>query len=196
MKHLLLALLFAVTGLSGCQPILKAVYGVNREFRFTTRTDYLAFMNRTYSLAPEQIVYFDSVSERLFITDAMQKSISEYYGSFINDSTEIKQSAFLEENASCIGRVLKEIEDNSGKIDDSLLVKNTVFRNYKLLNAKTDQQLEVNADKKVKVFLLYSYRLGTYFNSFYKDVAALSKNNKDQLSIYVITVDPIRGLPE
>jgi hypothetical protein len=194
MKYLLITL--AVVTCWCCNPIIKSVYHVNREFKFTSRTDYLAFLNKSYSLTPGQVVYFDSVSERLFITDAMQKSISEYYGSFINDSTEIKQSAFLEENASCIGRVLKEIEDNSGKIDDSLLVKNTVFRNYKLLNAKTDQQLEVNADKKVKVFLLYSYRLGTYFNSFYKDVAALSKNNKDQLSIYVITVDPIRGLPE
>jgi hypothetical protein len=194
MKYIFFMVAVAIS--CGCRPIFNAVYKFNREFTFTNRTEYLSFLDRSYSLAPEQVVYLDSLSEQLFIMEVVQRNISEYYGSFINDSVEIKHSSFLEENTSCIGRVLTEIEANSGKITDSLLVKNKNFRQYKLLNTKTDQQLALNADKKIKVFLLYTYRMGNYFNGFYKDVAALSKGKKDQLSIYVISLDPIRRLPK
>jgi hypothetical protein len=125
----------------------------------------------------------------------MKVEFSEYYGSFINDSVEIKKSDFLEQNKVCMGRVLKEIETNSGEINDSLLVKNFQFKQYRLFNAKTGEQLNLNSNNKLKVFLIYSYSFGNYFNSLYKDLAVFSKRNHNKLYIYVISLDPIETLP-
>jgi hypothetical protein len=170
------------------------MFHVNRKFTFTNRTDYLQFLNKSFALKPEQIVYLDSSSERRFFSQINTGEVSEYFGSFINDSVEIKKSAFLKENVACIGRILREIDAKSGSIADSLLGVNNTMKQFRLWNAKTDQQLDLNSDRKVKVFLLYSYGFGTYFNSLYKDIAEVSKNKSDNLSVYIISLDPVRFL--
>ncbi len=196
MKKNVYLLIIGTFFIYGCSSILRSKYRFNQPFRFSTKMEYLNYLENKYSFSYAHVLYPDSLSQYAFFNNVMQARLSQYYGTFINDTLEVKKTKHLSENLTCIGRVLKEIEINSSKvgyIND--VTTNTVFRDYHFKVADNDSDFVFNPNGKVKIFLLYAFAMGNYFDEFFKDVVVWAKNVPEKVEIFIISLDPIQKLP-
>lgn len=185
-------LVFCLSAFFSCRFIITKTYGINRKFRFKTRTEYIQYLTKKEKLDTSKIIYPDSISISIFLNDMTQRNSVEFYGAFLNDSLEIIKSDFLRENASCVGRIIKEVETinkNFLHLSDTSIKINHEFRNFKfkrVFGAYTN----INDYKKpVKIFLIYSFAYGNLFDKFYKKMNELSLRYNNSLEIIIIDID-------
>ena len=181
-----------------CNPALKKIYKLDRQFSFKTRQDYIDFIQQPAVLDVNQVIYLDSASYVKFGIESLQQDSSMvYFGSFLNDSVCIKKSQLLKDKQSCYGRMLHDIENviSLKSYNDSLLSKKINLKKYNMYSLAGDKKIAFSTSPdKIKVILIYGYSLGTYYNKFYKEIRQTQKNNPDKINLYIITMDPVYRL--
>lgn len=181
-----------------CTPILKKATKVNREFSFSTQSDYYNYLVNKRGFPKEQILFLDSGSYINFGKKVLiEESPMVYFGSFLNDSISLKKSNYLKNNQACIGRMKGEIEKNLSIVfyADSIIESkiNLANFNFYFLNDKKKFG-NVNNKKRIKIFLLYYYPFGTLYDKLYKEIEETYLNNIEKMDLYIICVDPVYAL--
>lgn len=120
-----------------------------------------------------------------------------YFGSFLNDSTSLKKSSFLKDNQACIGRMKGEIENNLRitNYPDSIIETKINLAKYNFYYLHDKNKFSVRDSKKqLKVFLLYYYPFGTFYDKLYKEIENTCLKNIEKTELYIICVDPVYAL--
>lgn len=155
-------------------------------------------MNKTGLFPLENILYIDSSSLYGFYVDKLKNGHSALYiGTFLNDSVYVRNSNLLEGNTTCKGRLEEEISRNLSLLEypDSLLTKGKKMSAYSLYHLNDNTTFDINKClKKSKVFLLYSYSFGTYYNSMYKKIMRTHKLHSKDSELFIVIADPIQML--
>src|ERR1044072_7758858 len=109
--------------LSSCKAFITKKYKFNQPFSFKTSDEFRDYLQNKKQFDLSHVIYPDNTSMIDFLNYISKNELVEYYGTLINDSTEIKKSANLQENVICMGRVLSDIHSNvSGTITDTSYV--------------------------------------------------------------------------
>jgi hypothetical protein len=177
-----------------CKTLLTEKYRFNKPFSFESKSLYLEYLKSKYGFPAEHVLYPDSTSRDALGNDIIKAKLAQYYGTFINDTLEVRKTELLSENLSCIGQVLKEIENNSNDNYGNGVAINKNFRNYHFKIAVNDSDFIFNSDKKIKIFLLYAFAMGSYFDNFFRDVMNWVQNKNGKLEVFIIDLDPIQNL--
>ena len=180
--------------LSSCKAIIENMYGMNRRMPFSTRAEYIHYLETKKNYPLSSILVPDSSSYSGFLFYTFEKDVGLLYGSFLNDTTQIRKSDYLKENINCMGRILKDLEDNLGKIDqipDSLLVKYD-FNQFRFKEASSGKDYRMDhSQKPLKLFLLYYYRSGRYFDPVFKEVMEFALAHEKEVDLKIIVTDRI-----
>jgi hypothetical protein len=191
-KYLHLILILAAVCAISCKAMLIKKYGLNKKKNFANREEYINFLTEKKKFPLSNMLFPDSSSYLPFITSLVEKHLSVYYGSFLNDSTELVKSDELQKNLSCMGRILTDMNNglsNMQTLNDSL-IKRTDLKDYRFLSISTNELYKMNDSKKrLKIFLAYSYGLGSYFDSFYKATLDFAAKHKDEVELKIILMD-------
>ena len=188
---------FSIFLLSSCKIFISKKYKFNQKFEFETRADYINFLQNKKGFTPSVIIYPDSAFYDKFLIDLAQNQLSVYYGCLVNDTMEIAKSALLKDNLNCAGRILGEIKKNiafEGIGKDSSIVKSS-FRDLKFRYLTNNSFFDLGlSTKKLKIFLIYGHALGTYFDSYFRQVNKFYNVNENETDLFIITIDPVRRL--
>ncbi len=197
-KIKLIFLFFFCLGFVACKMYTVKKYHLERNFNFKDRQSFLNYLNKKNLFDEHQLLYLDSASYLSFYLEKLQQDSSVIYqGCYLNDSICINRSRFLSENTSCMGRIQKEVAANLSltTFPDSILVKVKNISSYTLRYLKDDAIFNISAyQKKIKLFLVYTYATGTYYDSLYKDILAINKLNNSNADIFIICIDPLHTL--
>ena len=184
--------------LFSCNSILKNAIKVNRKFSFATQSDYYKYLVNKKEFSPNQILFPDSVS---YIEFGQRVLMTEnpviYFGSFLNDSVSIKKSDFLKDNQGCVGRMNGEIERNlkTTSFSDTMVQTNINLAKFKFYYLNDKKRFSVSDSKKqLKIFLLYYYPYGTFYDKLYKEINEACLKNITKTDIYIICIDPVYTL--
>ena len=174
-------------------------YQMNKPFSFKQKTEFINYLKKKKAFNLGQVLYLENESYAKFINGKLtQDSTSFYVGTYLNDSTMVKRSKFLNENISCSGRIENEIKQNLNKnnfsVDDLKQVSN--LSNYTLRYLSNNEIFDINADKKLsKIFITYTYRYGKWYDNLYKEINDLQQLNNQNTNVYLVCLDPISTLP-
>lgn len=178
-----------------CQTLAKNKYDIGRTFSFRSKQAYYDYLKKKSFLPAGNILYPDSASYVKFTVEKIQQDSSlVYQGTYLNDSVYVKKSSFLQDNKSCSGRIQGEIETNISldNYPDSILKKGTKMSSYNLYHLQNNQPFNVNSGSgKLKIYLLYAYGFGTYYDNFFKDVNEIQKKYAHKAELYFICLEPL-----
>jgi hypothetical protein len=182
-----------LTLLSSCKFIFTKVYGFNKqEPKFSSRSEYLDFLERKKKIPRNALLIPDSASFTPLFTQIVNDRMGVFYGSFLNDTTILKKSENLKENLSCMGLILHNIKDNLKGLNtgqDTLLEKSN-FNNFSFREATTNKVYKMNVSKKpLKIILLYSHSTGNYFTKLYKEILEFASEFESQVELKIISLD-------
>ncbi len=183
--------------LTSCNSLLKSKYGFNKQFDFTAKESYMVFLQNKKNFDITNVIFPDSNSRSAFLESIMRDSLSVYYGCLINDSVELVKTNEVRDNLSCMGKILQDINLGEAELskDDSSLFTKSKFKAYQFNFLYNDEQLNINHfNKKLKIIMLYSYALGTYFDGVFNEVRKFHENHKESTNLYIITLDDISRL--
>lgn len=184
--------------LFSCTTILKKSFKVNRKFSFNSKSGYYNYLVNKKGFPKEQILFLDSISYINFGQKAlMVENPMIYFGSFLNDSVSIKKSPFLKDNQACIGRMKSEIEKNLSMAvyADSAVELKMNLSEFNLCYLYDKSKFStVNNKKRLKIFLIYYYSFGTFYDTLYKEIEEICLNNIEKTDLYIISVDPVYAL--
>lgn len=102
----------------------------------------------------------------------------------------------LNENLSCAGRVIKDIYGLTGNgISNINLIRNQDFKNYTFRRLLDNEKYVMNnSPQKLKIFVIYGFALGSFYDSMYKEIISFCEENKNFAELYVISIDPVANL--
>jgi len=192
MKKITICLFGCFLFFTSCKTILSKKYRVNQKFSFTSSAEYLDYLQKVKGFDLSHVIFPDTTTVNAFIGYILQKELVEYYGSLINDSTEVKKSQTLQDNLSCMGRVINEINTNkaiNSFNDTSLLAKNE-FHNFNFRFISSKEKFDLNrSTKPLKIILLYAYSYGTFFDEFLNEMNKFSQQQGNNAEVYIISLD-------
>lgn len=187
-----------LTGLFSCKFYAIKKYQLNKPFSFIHKSSYLDFIMKRNIGEQNHFLYLDSASYERFLMDKIQKDTTVLYlGCYLNDSTCFLKSNFFNKNISCSGRIENEVLSNLAyKEKDSLHFKKVQkLSTYKMHPLINNEVFSINHDeKRIKLFLLYSYSYGTYYDKLIKNLNEIVKQNETDISMYIICIDPLYSL--
>ena len=173
-----------------CSPIIKTMYGVNKNIKFKNTNDYTYYLSKNYHFNIENLYYAQNeTSYKELATDIINKHTDFFYGIFLNDTTQIKKSDFLIENESCRSRILKEINSMHKNNTPLNTQNNTLFKKNSFKNIVTDKPINLSANNRKKVVLVFSYKLGTLKENDFKEIEKLLFKN--EYDLYIISLDRV-----
>lgn len=187
MRHLYLIVILLL--FYSCKPLVKTVYGVNKEIKFKSLNEYRDYVSSKYHIDLTKFYYLDSNSYYDFINLVIQTKTDYFFGTFLNDSTEIKKSDYLTKNESCVGRVLKEI-NYSAKENNPLKVKNESLKTHSFVNITTTAPLQFSNDNRNKIVLIYSYKAGTINKNDFIQIQNLV-NSTTTHDLVILSIDNV-----
>jgi len=194
LKRSLVFLLLYGISFSSCKFLVGKYYGTNERFNFESRKAYSDFLEKKKKFDLSDIIYPDSAYWFNFVDFISRNELSEFYGCLLNDSTELKKSNFLQENLTCMGRVLGEIQTNAiqySSSDSSLIIKNN-FKNFLFREFLTNKKFELNhSEKPLKIILIYSYSFGRVFDKLYDSVYSFHMSHINETQLNIIALDNI-----
>lgn len=201
MKQVLLKTIRVIVllGITSCSSMIKEVYKVNQNHNFESLSNYADFFEKSNNISGDNLLYLDSTSHKRFLDEVVKQKLATYYGSFINDTIEVKKSDFLQENMGCMSRVLNEIKNSTTRDfflqNDSLFIKNENFTKNVFIYLKSNKQFQFNkTSKKLTVFLLYSTQLGELFKKDFQILQKYAIDNKNDVKLYIISIDKCYNL--
>jgi hypothetical protein len=192
MKIITTAIIVLVFTGVGCKSLFVKKYKIGREFTFASKREFSIHVFRQFKIPKENILFVDSASYGLLVNEIVSKNLSIYYGSFINDSTEIKFSDNLRIDNGCIGRIEQEVYKNLTKVDSPRLRENQNFRKYIFYRFIDNSKYEIaKSAGDIKVFFLYSYSMGTYYDKYFNEISSMKNFESKNPQVYVISMDPL-----
>ena len=200
MKKILIASIFFIAfTLTSCKWYAIHRYQMNKPFTFKQKTEFINYLKKKKAFKLGQVLYLENESYAKFIHEKLtQDSTSFYVGNYFNDSMIVKRSQHLNENTSCIGRIEQEIRNDCSRnhFNENELMTVSKMSGYHLKYLSDNKTFDINADKKAnKIFLTYSTRYGKWYDGLYKEINDLQKKNNQNVSVYVVCLDPIYKLP-
>lgn len=190
--------LFASFILTSCHKYAISKFNLGRPFEYKTKADFENYLNDKKIFDMNNILFPDSTKYLSFITEKLkQDSTVIYIGSYLNDSTCICKSDFLSKNTSCKSRIDEEIISNMNRFffPDSMLEKVKCISKYKLKRLSNGEFFNMeNQNKKLKIFMAYSYSFGTYYDNLYRKIMVTQKLNPSIADVFLICIDPVYRL--
>ena len=194
-KKLIITLFYPIFILLSCKVLIEKRYGMNRPFRFETKNEYTNYLSGK-GFPSSNMLVIDSSSIDAFAQALAQNQQTVYYGCFLNDTTELKKTESVKENLGCAGRILNDVSLNINKVhyDSSLLIKSN-FNEFVFRKLIDDSKFNMNeSEKQLKIIMVYSYSLGSYYDSMYTDIIHFYKENIRSTDLYIISLDPVNRL--
>ncbi len=174
---------------NSCRSIITRAYGINKNIDFQHLNEYKDYAVRNYHIDTNKLYFIGRDNYNSFITEVSMSGADLFFGTFLNDSTEIKKSSSLTENQSCSGRVLSEITGNTVNIH-AATQRNNLLKTNVLYNSTTNQPLSF-ANNKIKVVLLYSYKSGSIRKQDFQEIQQIiDKTTTHDLAIVAIDYLP------
>ena len=195
MKNYLFAVVLVFV-LAGCKVLLEKKYGMNKPFTFKDRQAYTNHLSEK-GFPVANVLYLDDSSAGDFYEHISTEGLSVYFGSFLNDSTEVRKTALLKENLGCAGRVIKEISGHLQQktLDTSLLTKSD-FRRFQFRRLDNKSVFAMPSPSgRLSIFMIYGYSLGSLYDSMYEEITRFYGQNKSSADLYIISLDPVSSLP-
>ena len=178
---------------SSCKILFKKAYHMGAHMNYKTKSAYISYLKRKH-FPIDKIVFLDSVTYLKFAEFIAKDASNVYYGAFVNDSTQLKKSAYIYNNQSCSGRMNNEIDSilKLSVFPDLALVYNPVFIKYPLHYLNNNKLLQgIISNKKILICLFYSYTQGTYYNKLYREIFAAVKEHENWADLLIITLDNV-----
>ena len=189
---LFLMAIICVTIITSCKFYTFHKYHLGNKFHYKDKVSLLNHLVDNVVFEKDKILYLDSSHYFDFIVNKVQHDSSLFYlGCYLNDSTVVKMSDLLNGNTSCSGRIKNEIEDNfSIKIfDQNNMLATTKLSRFQLKRLSSNEIINIDdSDKKIKIFFTYSYKFGTYYDSFFKEIKLLNTKYKTA-DLYLVCID-------
>jgi len=172
---------------------------MNKPFAFKQKTEFIKHINKKKLFKIKQVLFIDKASYTKFIEEKLvDDSTSFYVGTYLNDSTVVKRSQFLNGNTSCSRRIEDEIKQNLTKnnFNDADLKQVSKLSDYTLRYLSNNEVFDITADKKSsKIFITYTYAYGKWYDNLYKEINNLQQLNNQNTNVYLVCLDPIYNLP-
>ncbi len=200
MKLLLtiLIIILAFTIMS-CKWYTVRRFQINKPFSFLQKSEFINQLKKKKAFNINQVLYVEKESYEKFLRQKItQDSTVFYVGTYFKDSMIVKRSQHLNENTSCIGRIEQEIRNDCSRnhFNENELMTVSKMSGYNLKYLCDNKTFDINADEKaIKIFLTYSTRYGKWYDGLYKEINGLQKKNNQNVSVYVVCLDPIYKLP-
>lgn len=197
MKKTLAGLLLLCATLMSCRAILAKKYGTNKPFDFKSKQEYFDYLDGKKHFEREHMIYLDAIDHAKIFSE-LGNPYSVYKGSFLNDSTFIKKSAYLMDNESCMGRMDGEIQKNivRKQFVDSFLSRSTFLRDYHFYTSDNHPLKIDNGNKRLKVVLVYFYSQGSVYDYIYQEVYKTYAKSKKAFDLFIVCCDPVYHLPD
>jgi len=188
MKNIILLLLLFTLS---CKESQQVFYGTNRNLEFKSLTDYKNYISKKYALDLHNLYYLSGKDYETFLGYVVENKLDYFLGTFENDSTQFKKSAFLRDNQSCYGRIRIEV-NNLSSLENLNKISNPIIKNTGLLNINTHKRLDFVSGNR-KVILLISYKMGNVHKKDFNKLEDLIKN-LGNYELCVISLDRIFDL--
>lgn len=174
-------------------------FQINKPFSFLQKSEFINQLKKKKAFNINQVLYVEKESYEKFLRQKItQDSTVFYVGTYFKDSMIVKRSQHLNENTSCIGRIEQEIRNDCSRnhFNENELMTVSKMSGYNLKYLCDNKTFDINADEKaIKIFLTYSTRYGKWYDGLYKEINGLQKKNNQNVSVYVVCLDPIYKLP-
>ena len=179
---------------TSCNSGEKLIFGANKDKKFSSIKEYRAYMKAMYSFDQKQFYYADQKNYDSLLYYVAGNKIDYLLGIFENDSIEYKKSLFLDDNESCIGRIVNEIEviSKSGKSEK---IRNDFFHNNRFINLENQQILDMQSSKTKKVILVVSYKLGRIHKNDFTKIEEIVNQQMDY-ELIVLSLDKVFNYQE
>ena len=190
-------LLAFILGLISCKSIVANKFKIGKEFRFTSKKQYLDYIRKRALFPDDIILYPDSASYVPFMMDKLQNDgVIVYVGTYFNDSVIFKKTTLLQDNESCSGRIQSEIKSNISResFPDSLLMKGKSMSGYRFFYLSNHRLFKPAEKDRLSIYLFFAYGFGNYYDSFYKDIIQLQKEYANRADVYIVCMDAIYNL--
>ena len=193
--NLLFALIFFIPS---CKNYVAKKYHVNQSFTFKTKQAYFDYLEQKKHFEKDHLLFLDAATHNQ-VFEIVSTGYPVYYGSFINDSTEIKKSSYLMINEQCMGRMDGEIKRNVAQENhfDTMLIASKNLNRFHLFHAATGAPLNINGNNhRLKVFMFYGFAQGSVYDELYKEVYKTYYDTNRAFDLYIILIDPLYNLPD
>jgi hypothetical protein len=192
----IITILLSIFVFSSCKIIIEKKYGMNKPFKFKERKEYIEYLNAK-GFPSSNVLFVNDSSSYEFYRLLSDSQLGAYFGSLLNDSTEIRKTDELKENLSCAGRIIKDIDLNARRMefDSSFLVQSN-FKTFSFKRLDNNEKFFMNStNQKLKIIMLYGFSLGTLYDPLYREIINFYEQNKDKTELYIISLDPVGSLP-
>lgn len=177
-----------------CNAIIGKFYGINKPMNLQSREEYIRFIEDKKKIDRSYILLPDSGTYNLFMDHVYGDRLGYYYGTYLNDSLAIIRSKELNENMTCMGRVLANMKlglDHMRPGKDSL-IEPAQFNQFKFYEAGSGNTYQIEkSEKPIKIYLLFYFSSGRLFDKSYKEIFRFAEENRDSVELRVITTDRI-----
>jgi hypothetical protein len=182
--------------LSSCKWVVEKKFHMNQKFRFKSVVEYQNHLLKK-GFDTSSVLFLPANKYNDFALDYFfGQTASPYIATFINDSIKIKKSEVLSENLGCMGRILKDVNN---QVQDSTESQFEAVK--KQFSSYSFQQFGSNSDwtmslskKRFKIILVYSYSFGTYYNDTYKELLLFQRQNEADVDVFIISIDNLNTL--
>lgn len=182
-------ILFIITALISCKPILSGIYGINKDISFQSLNEYKNFITSRFEINVNQLYLIEPTHYNSFMDWVIQNKVDYFAGIFLDDSTQIRKSEHLLQNQSCTGRVLAEIK-NAETLTPVATQQSMPLKTFSFYNAVTKEPLTFTDNNRKKIVLVFSYKSGTLNKKDFKEVQALVEA-KPGFELWIISLDQV-----
>ena len=178
-------LLLLLILVASCKPIVTTIYHVNKEVHFNSIEEYKQAAENKYGLNTAHIYYPPESDYQYLVNLIIARKIDYFYGIFPNDSSSFIFSEFLGNNESCLGRILKEIEN-----PDHLVRKDELFKQTSFFNLSTGEPISFKNSGKKKLVLIFAHTQGLLKKKDFLEIQKFVKD-KDEYELVIVSIDPV-----
>lgn len=178
-----LALLLLLTAFS-CRAVYEKVPGFDKKSVAPDKAAYHAVLHRNYELDTNTVLFLkeDRVS---FIDELVQRRISYYLGTFLNDSTELCRPQSLRDHQSCWGLILHSLDSSTGSCPSTT----SLFREYRLYRMGGEGEYRLEDNGKMKMVLLYALAMGASRRPDFRRISRYIREHSARFELLVIALD-------
>lgn len=170
-----------ISVLYSCKPIAATLYKQNSHKIFESKKDYFALVEKQYGIKPEDMYIPDSSDWNAFATMVVANKIDNYYGTFKASDSVFVKSNLLQENESCIGRILGDISlyEQSG-----MAKADSLFYQINFKSATGGLRIFPKNNYRTLVFV-FSYKQGKIHARDLKEIQNKYRNNAEYQFLFI-----------
>jgi len=186
-------LIASVCMISSCKSVMSKMYGLNKPMNFTTKEEYIDYVENKRKIKRSDILLVDSADFGSLWSKALKTKAGYYLGTYINDSVSVRRTDFLKENTTCLARVLDNISlgMKSRESLDSLTEPDN-FNEFQFYECSSGEKYSMsNSEKPIKIFLLYQFSSGRLFDTSFREIFDFAEQNRYKVEVKVIPMDLI-----